>query len=223
MQVPGLAFFKYNLLFDVSRFYGVSPWHYHLTQSLPILLTTAAPFSLLSFGSILLGKGSTSIDWKEHRISGGTSSLRILAIACSATIFTYSLIPHKEWRFLHPILPVLLIFAAHNLAARYRPISSGGLQQSTFKTLYSGLRIPPSILTPLLLIPLVPYIYLSFIHGRAQVRVAEWLAQQAIKNSNMRVLFAMPCHSTPWMSHIHVSRHGEDNSWHFLTCEPPLQ
>src|SRR5262245_29178522 len=38
-------FLRTNLS-SVSLFYGASPWHYYLTQGLPILCATALPFTL---------------------------------------------------------------------------------------------------------------------------------------------------------------------------------
>src|SRR5260370_42571362 len=43
LQFPVLNFIKVNFS-SVSLFYGQCPWHYYLTQGLPILCTTSLPF-----------------------------------------------------------------------------------------------------------------------------------------------------------------------------------
>lgn len=74
----------------------------------------------------------------------------------------------------------------------------------------------------LLALNLIPIFYLS-IHSIGQVRVAEYIGQLQESGNLESVGFIMPCHSTPWMSHIHSKALAEDpkKAW-FITCEPPL-
>ncbi|XP_012947012.1 GPI mannosyltransferase 3 [Aplysia californica] len=65
---------------------------------------------------------------------------------------------------------------------------------------------------------LLPALYFSLIHQRGTVMVSKFLHQAAINNPGMEVLFLMPCHSTPYYSHLH-----QNISMRFLTCEPNLQ
>lgn len=219
LEVPAISFLKYNLLLDVSRFYGVSLWHYHLTQSLPILLTTSLPY----FGLPFVRAFFRLSDRKGNDLLIHETALQRLAVGCFSSIFAFSLIPHKEWRFLHPILPVLLLFAAEGLVGAYRPLASGGLQGSQLKTLHSGLRVNKRHLLYFALTPIIPYIYLGFFHGRAQVSVTEWLSEEARRSPDMQVLYAGPCHQIPWMSHIDLRDRELASAWRFLTCEPPLK
>lgn len=150
-------------------------------------------------------------------------NLHTLAIATLATVAAFSLISHKEWRFLHPILPILLLFAARGLVSAYEPIE-GGLLQSPWKTLCAGLRVRSAVVLWLTLVPLGPWIYVTFWHGRGQVAVTEWLGAQHLENTEtMRVMALMPCHSIPWMSHIHVTELYQELNWNALTCEPPIK
>jgi GPI mannosyltransferase 3 len=74
----------------------------------------------------------------------------------------------------------------------------------------------------LLALNLIPILYLS-IHSIGQVRVAEYVGQLHQIGESDSVGFIMPCHSTPWMSHIHSKSLAKDSkrAW-FITCEPPL-
>jgi phosphatidylinositol glycan class B len=67
----------------------------------------------------------------------------------------------------------------------------------------------------------VPIIYLSF-HSRGQVAIVERIGQLARSGQVDRIEFLMPCHSTPWMSHIHDERLSQEGNSRFITCEPPL-
>jgi GPI mannosyltransferase 3 len=194
LYLPLISFVTQNLLLGVSTFYGRSPWHYHLTQSLPILLTTAIPFVVRGLTSIILSK--------EGGSKGNTtnSALKLLAWASLFTIAIFSIIPHKEWRFLHFLLPIFLQFGVKHL-----------------------LTIPKTkrskILRYLSIIPIVPAIYLGGFHGRAQVSVTGFLRTDLPQGQSVAVL--MPCHSTPWQSHIHRRDLDGGQIW-ALTCEPPI-
>ena len=40
---PIFRFLKFNFTSPLSNFYGVSPWHFHITQSVPITLGLSTP------------------------------------------------------------------------------------------------------------------------------------------------------------------------------------
>lgn len=221
---PFLTFLTYNLVFGIANFYGSSAWHYHFTQSLPILLSTAAPVFLSDLlDSYKRAFGPVQGARKRNAESMLQSlRMRLLTSGILFTLTVWSFIGHKEWRFLHPLLPILLLYPARYLVDHYRP-PDGGLWTSYTTCAYSFLRINRGPFLFLLIAPILPYIYLSGFHGRAQIAVTDWLRQTAGKQLGMSTLFVMPCHSTPWMSHIHLQTRDEEEEWHFLTCEPPLK
>jgi hypothetical protein len=59
--------------------------------------------------------------------------------------------------------------------------------------------------------------YFSRIHKRGVVHTIEWLREEAYKGHVSSIVFLMPCHSTPYYSHIHL-----DIPMRYITCEPPL-
>ncbi|KAI5454608.1 glycosylphosphatidylinositol anchor biosynthesis [Naganishia albida] len=219
---PFLTFLAYNIVFGVSDFYGSSAWHYHLTQSIPILLTTALPFFVPSFLSTVR---CSYPQWLAQKGNAGNPRKKRVALLTKAVIFTlaiWSCIGHKEWRFLHPILPILLLYPTQYLVDHYHP-PEGGLWTSRTACAHTFLRMNRRPFLYLLLSPILPYLYLSTFHGRGQVDVTGWLREQVAKQPDMSVLFTMPCHSTPWMSHIHLDTSKKEDHWHFLTCEPILK
>jgi phosphatidylinositol glycan class B len=128
---------------------------------------------------------------------------------------TLSLISHKEVRFLYPLLPFLHILAASPLA-QFLPSRASLPRKATIFLL----------LTANLLLAF----YASQFHQRGVIDVLSHLRQKHESRNNLSlsipdshvtnttVAFLMPCHSTPWRSHL---IHPHISAW-ALTCEPPL-
>lgn len=200
-----LNFARQNVLASISTFYGTSPWHYHLTQSIPILLTTSLPFAVVGWWHALKGQEANP-------------RLRQLARASLITVIAWSCLAHKEWRFLHPLLPIWLIFAASELIRQHEVIKGGALA-SPVTAVHGFLRIDRRPFLWLLLAPVVPYVYLTAFHGVAQVAVVDWIRNEGMTDET--IAFLMPCHSTPWQSHMHASPQNQHKQ-RFLTCDPPV-
>lgn len=178
----------------MSLFYGNAVWHYYLTQALPILLGPALPF-------FIAGVWRTARE-RENR------TLQALALIFWSTA-VYSCLGHKEWRFLHPVLPVMHVFAAKYIVDAYHsdmPVRSR-----------LELAIRPAHLAVLSVsIPLI--LYAALFHSSAQIGVMAYLRN--LPNTELgSVGFLMPCHSTPGQSHLH--RPPPIEVW-ALGCEPPL-
>ena len=63
----------------------------------------------------------------------------------------------------------------------------------------------------------MPAAYLSLVHQRGTVTLMDVLASEAHSSpDDMSVLFLMPCHSTPYYSHVHQAI-----PMAFLDCSPP--
>ena len=199
-----LTFTSVNFLFTnaspVSLFYGRSPWHYYLTQAVPLLCLTSI---------FWVGKGA----YLALR-PAGSAPLRVLLGLVAWTISVYSLAGHKEWRFLHPVLPAIHILAAKALVDGSSNGKAGGCRPFLFR---------PFHLVLLLSVPLLCYVML--LHGRAQIEVMHYLRALRVDQSKS-IGFLMPCHSTPWQAYLHrpdLAQHAGDGALWALGCEPPLQ
>ncbi|KAI0034526.1 glycosyltransferase family 22 protein [Vararia minispora EC-137] len=178
----------------VSLFYGSAPWHYYLTQALPLLCGPALPYSLLGIRIIS----------KERDVRGRTA-LGLVAW----TILVYSCAGHKEWRFLHPILPLLHIFAAKHLVDAFH---STPLTPTRRPALHIS---NPNILILSLSIPFI--VYTALFHSSAQIAVTRYL--HALPANELKSTgFLMPCHSVPGQAYVH---RADIEVW-ALGCEPPL-
>lgn len=125
-----LSFLRTNAS-SISLFYGRSPWHYYVSQALPILLGPALPYALHGIWTIFRpsqdSPGSSPDKDDGNKTERESRSARRTALALLGwTTAVYSCAGHKEWRFLHPMLPLLHVLAAKSLAdlssaSRLRP------------------------------------------------------------------------------------------------------
>lgn len=206
-----LTFLRQNVLNSISLFYGTNSTHFYFSQAIPFLLMTQLPFA-----------------WHGLWIIGGNKAMTVLKWVMGTTIAMYSLLGHKEFRFLHPLLPILHLFVAQSLVELY--LTHMASQESStghLLRLSNILKIRRSHII-FLAISLLPAIYLTSFHSLGQVQVMEYLRNAIARDDVQSVAFLMPCHSTPWQSHLHRSEletsmgSGEGGRAWFIGCEPPV-
>lgn len=152
---PPVGMFLYmNIMADVASYYGVMPWHFYLTSALPMLLMTFLPFAL----------------WGLQKL--GLRSLLVNIVLSQIALF--SMVPHKEVRFLYFLLPLLHIAVAT--------------------------RVNKNLLQILTAINIPIALYLSLVHQRGVISVVNYIRDN---NDIIKASFLMPCHSTPMHAHIH--------------------
>lgn len=91
---PLLSFLKFNFLTSGAAHYGSHPWHWYVSSGLPMLL---GPYLLPTVVGLFKSKA-----WLKER----------LAWLIGLNLAVFSLIGHKEGRFLMPLIPILHLFAA---------------------------------------------------------------------------------------------------------------
>lgn len=182
-------FLRANVLRDVGSWYGEHPWHWYMTVGLPSVLGAyALPCALAAFETV-------------RRPAERRADLLLLATA-AFVVAVLSVLPHKELRFLSPVLPCALHLSAGRLSrwSRRAPRVLLWLAAGT-----------------LLLANVLPAAYLGSVHQRGTLLAMRPLAELAAARPNdTSILFLMPCHSAPMYSHLHVNVPVR-----FLTCEPP--
>ncbi|KAJ7085838.1 glycosyltransferase family 22 protein [Mycena belliarum] len=198
-----LNFLATNLS-NVSLFYGGNAWHYYLSQAVPVMCTTSLPFVLREIWLISRGRESAAL---------GTM------LGCVAwTISVYSLAGHKEWRFIHPLLPMLHIFAAkalHDLSASNH---KNRINHPSKRSIPLQRRF---LITLLISLPISCYI--ALLYCSAPIEVMAFLRNLPRGElGNGGVGFLMPCHSTPGQAYLHRPELAAGRLW-ALGCEPPLQ
>ncbi|CAB4434386.1 unnamed protein product [Rhizophagus irregularis] len=188
-----INFLYVNVIQSISLFYGSHPWHWYLSQGIPFITTTLLPFILKGIYDIYNDKKFPSY---HHQ------SVKTLIWLIILMIFSYSLLSHKEFRFIYPLLPIMIICAGYCL----REISL------KYQKKMSRIIVISLIITN---IPLA--FYANFIHQRGVVDVMNYLRNEARSEKVHEIGFLMPCNSTPFYSNFHFNL----SMW-YLTCDPPL-
>ncbi|XP_062998904.1 GPI mannosyltransferase 3 [Elgaria multicarinata webbii] len=124
---------------------------------------------------------------------------RVFLVVVLWTAAIYSTLSHKEFRFIYPVLPMCMIFCGHSLKQlkRWR------------KAAVSFLLISNSL----------PALYTGLVHQRGALDVMGHLQElcSAPDPEQVSVFMLMPCHSTPYYSHVHCPL-----QLRFLQCPPDL-
>lgn len=195
LLITPIEFFKVNVLEGIAANYGTHPFYWYFTSGLPAVLgVNIIPFALAVFKIFQ--------NWNESK------DQKTILISIVFTISIYSLIPHKEFRFLLQILPLCLYLIANYLIEWSR-------QRSTATIWFVALTIFVS--------NALPAGYLGFAHQqgtlKAMNRVADIVnSYQPGQGHKPSFFFMMPCHSTPYFSHVHANV-----TMRFLKCEPNLK
>jgi phosphatidylinositol glycan class B len=204
---PPLRFLHFNITKSLAVFYGTNRPDYYLTEGLPLLLMTALPFAAIALyrGAVSSFRGNKSLP-QNPLVDSVRCTLTWMTVFVLSSL---SSISHKEARFLYPLLSPLLVLAGLPLAKFLRNLSA-------WKYV---------VLLALLFFNIVASIYTTQAHQRGVIDVVDFLRSQheqsmQAKDSVTRttVAFLMPCHSTPWRSHL---IYPEIDAW-ALACEPPL-
>ena len=221
---PPIRFLYFNIAQSLAIFYGRNDWHYYLSQGYPLLLTTFLPFSFLGIYESLFPR-----DRSPHYSSDTPlfKSIRYqLATIAVLVPFLLSFISHKEVRFIYPLLPLAHILTAAPITTFAIPAISPATSTS------SRLHSRSFIMGLLFVTNLMIAILTTTSHQTAPLTVMTYLRNQHSKNylnqpppavlapapSTMTVGFLMPCHSTPWRSHLIFP---SIKAW-ALSCEPPI-
>ncbi|KAI8811203.1 Alg9-like mannosyltransferase family-domain-containing protein [Cladochytrium replicatum] len=224
-----------NIFSNIAVFYGTHPWHWYISQGVPVVLFSYLPvifwIAHLDFRSAgRLSHSSSNIQPPSTALQRRKYMYSLLAWIISI----YSMLGHKEFRFIYPIVPIgcILVGCALNKIAvaekALRQINdaadpSTGDCQTLFRTVkrwFSPTRLKMVVFFLWITNTLAAY-YLGMVHQRG-VLDAEFYRYPHATNDHPGtamdgILFLMPCHSTPYYSHIH-----RNIPMRFLSCEPPL-
>lgn len=178
---PLYNFIEFNIIKNLSIFYGVAPWHFYLFQAVPLILMTYLPFFLHALFKL-----------KHYKSTPGQAGLVV--------VLGFSLIDHKEIRFIYTLMPIFLLFTAYSIVRIVR-------------TQY----IRQIVIIGVVLNCSIAY-FLTQVNERGVIDVMDYLRDN--QNNIESFGFLTPCHSTPWQSQLHSLKFNSA-TW-FLTCEPPI-
>lgn len=172
---PIYNFIEFNVVRNLSIFYGTAPWHFYVVQAVPILLMTYLPFL---FHSLIWLR-----NYQDPLVQAGLFVLT-----------GFSVIAHKEFRFIYPLQPIFMVMCAYSIKKLYKRLKWG--------------------LIGITVINVMIAYFFTRVNERGIIDLMKILRKEDVSFG-----FIGPCHSTPWQSHLHNEK--LDSSW-FLTCEPPL-
>ena len=150
LTFPLYNFLEFNVIKNLSIFYGTAPWHFYIFQAIPLMMMIYLPFMLYGLEK------------------------SILLLAGAIYLLGFSLIQHKEFRFIYPLHPIMLYFTARGY--------------NKLKPKYVILGITVNICIGL---------FFTNVHERGVIDVVNYL------QDSQSIGFLTPCHSTPWQSHFH--------------------
>ncbi|CAL5198442.1 unnamed protein product [Lathyrus oleraceus] len=191
-----LNFLKFNFLSSGGDYYGTHKWHWYFTQGFTVMVFSHIPFCIAGI-----------IYSKQWKFTG------LLAWVLGF----YSILGHKEFRFVLPVLPIALIFSGYSLAMIEDPsVSSPPHKEKEFSKKHN--KYPPKMTAAILFllatnIPMA--LYMSLVHQRGPEDVMNHLAKEAFQGKVKSILFLTPCHATPYYSMLH-----RNLPMQFLDCTP---
>ncbi|KAJ2774835.1 glycosylphosphatidylinositol anchor biosynthesis [Coemansia nantahalensis] len=198
---PPYQFYLFNVHEGLATWFGESPPLYHAYVSMPILFAAMLPFVVHGV-------------YTAYRTQSVTCEPA--AVALGAAVL-FSLAGHMEYRFLYPLLPIGHMYAAVSIASLAGPLLPPPAVAQPPKPPKRPRWSARRVVLYLLLTSLPPALYLNLVHQRGVVDVMAHLRRGAQAGAVTSIGFLMPCHSTPYYSHLHA-----DIPMWFLSCEPPL-
>ncbi|XP_051156089.1 GPI mannosyltransferase 3, partial [Leptopilina boulardi] len=185
--ITSWEFFKINVMNNISESYGIENPFWYFLSGFPVILGMEY---FTFFQSIL----RIFQHWRQlHQET-------ILLITIFWTIFVYSCLAHKEFRFILPLLPMVIYI---NNSRQYEIKRISEFKRKFFVGLF-------------ILSNLIPGLYFSLIHQRGSLNALQFIRNDLSSEKN-DILFLTPCHATPLYSHLH-----KNISLRFLKCEPNL-
>ncbi|KAF6777458.1 hypothetical protein AHF37_03138 [Paragonimus kellicotti] len=221
-------FIRFNLLTDGSHVYGVHSWHWYLSSGIPAILWTQVPFTLI--GMIIPVDLCSSCQQHKEEIRYRLS-VALTVYECNDTFFSLSvyymrldvsllqvsyvnlLLGHKEFRFLFPLLPLLMYFCG---------IGTNWLVTRILSQRWTSVTAVRCLVLFVVCTHVPLALYTSLIHQRGTLDALSALHRSIVHgkfglSQNVKITALMPCHSIPSVGYMHLNV-----SFDQLACDPDL-
>ncbi|CAI5441996.1 unnamed protein product [Caenorhabditis angaria] len=180
--IPLWNFLQFNVFQGGSAFFGVHPWHWYFTAGIPTVLT-------IQIIPIIIGLLGPNI-FRPTLLPFYATSLYILV---------HSFLPHKEQRFLLPIIPLLCIYA-------------GGAFQNLKKW-------QPTAVGAMIFINFIVVIFTSRYHQVGPFAAPKRIIEEWRGPGPVSIAALMPCYSLPG----HAYLHNDLKTLRLLDCSPDFE
>ena len=192
-------FVKFNVLRGVGSYYGTHPFHWYITNALPVVLFTTLPVFIYGCYKIFRAQfqlKDSNPELIEPNFAGE------LMYACFSYITIFSVLGHKEFRFLYPLVPLMMIICGYG---SFSFITSKKFLSPSLKRL---------IILGLLFANIPMFLYFSQYHQVGNISALEHIQNDEDVSS---VYFLIPCHQSPLYSFVH-----RNITLKFPDCSPPV-
>ncbi|EFA77662.1 putative transmembrane protein [Heterostelium album PN500] len=190
-------FLYFNVIKNISALYGTHPIWWYFVAGFPTIASAVLP--LFAYGVYRLW----SLQQKDvpNRLH--------LAYCAMSTIALYSLLAHKEFRFIFPILPLAVMYA--------------GLAVASLKVKYPQSNLYKIVIGSFIVINIPLIVFFSNIHQKSPIDVIHYINSEVSPlhqspNANASIHFLTSCHATPYQSYIH----NPYLELKILECPPPV-
>ncbi|OII77774.1 plasmid maintenance protein [Cryptosporidium andersoni] len=181
--LPMINFFNFNLLGNPGVFFGNNSWHYYFLECPISLLLSYIPFFILGLYCIL---------FNQNKKLKFISKFQAILLSIFLVIILLSFSSHKEYRFILPYFPFLIVTTTIGI---YYCIN----RYFSKKYNYSYIKI---IILIIIIFQLIPAIYFSLLHQRGGESVIKVIL--SLPNiSNSSIFFISQCHMYPFYSYIY--------------------
>ena len=222
---PAWNFFEFNILRDGASQYGVHSKLWVLTQGLPVVLGVLFPVSLYELFIVSSDGDDSPPPPRKIKDNDGTNAKRkrvpttpaVAKVAFLATVFIVSIPKHKEFRFLHPLVPVAIAVSAKWWARCEKKMKAAGSKKGRHNTTF--LAAARWLLRVGLLAQIPLALYLSLIHQRGmETIVNKYVSKLTMKDHvfDGGIHFWTPCHEHPFYASVH-----KNLTMRYLACDDP--
>ncbi|KAL1116795.1 hypothetical protein AAG570_005265 [Ranatra chinensis] len=186
-------FFKMNVLENIGEFYGSHSAVWFFYCGVPVVLGIhTLPFYYASVRTLL------DLSHVKRKLMYDVETQMVVTVFWSLIVFSF--IAHKEFRFLLPLVPMMLyisstVWSKWSVNAKLWHIYSVGFLLITAN--------------------FCAVLFLGQFHKAGGLDTMKFLREDLEGSDNSKLLFLTPCHSLPLYSHLH-----KNVSTRFLTCEP---
>eukprot|EP01083_Nonionella_stella_P038472 104689_1 len=209
-------FYWFNNILNGSSLYGTHPFYWYFIIGIPAVIGTMTPsiFYALRFIGKLWGQYGQS---KKNKTNHFALVSKLLPFVCCVwTVCVFSFNPHKEFRFLLPIVPILMVYCGVGL----------------YDVFLSYKRVFVYVLVLLLTTNAFAGLFLAQFHQSAAIEVLKYLNKDIYKTvhgdkdngykeyGDIDVDFILSCHSTPLYSYLHLGSVDNHVELRFLECNP---
>ncbi|KAF7458728.1 GPI mannosyltransferase 3 [Cryptosporidium felis] len=207
--IPLINFVKFNLIGDPGIYFGTNSKFYYFTEAPLVTMLSFLPFLLLGIYESLVAKKQSNTIFECSQVS------------TFFTIILLSFASHKEYRFLIPYFPIIIVTASigfHKVVSETISVLKKGKKDysSWIYRVMSRLILNKHLFILVLVIQVIPALYFTTSFQRGGEIAIRTLSRLDLKNSDS-IFFLHQCHMYPTYSYL-----NKDVEIGFFDCSPTL-